>query len=59
MHALAVSFTASGPDGFLYAAAAIAFLIAAIVAYFVAPRAIWASLVALGLTLATLAHLIK
>lgn len=45
----AASLTVNGFQGVLYILAALAFLIAAIIAYFVAPRNYWATLVAAGL----------
>jgi hypothetical protein len=53
----ATTLTVNGAGGALYLIAAILFLIAAIIAWFVMPRAYWPSLVALGLCLAAFAHL--
>jgi hypothetical protein len=58
MQSLAVSFTVSGLHGWLQLIAVLLFLIAAIVAWFVTPRAIWATFVAAGLCLVTLALLV-
>jgi hypothetical protein len=58
MDILALTATVSGIDGFFYVLAAILCLIAAIVAWFVAPRAIWATFVAVALMLFALAKLI-
>jgi hypothetical protein len=50
VHALAAaSVTVSGIDGFLEILAVLCFLIAAVIAWFVEPRARWATLVAAGL----------
>lgn len=45
----AASLTINGFQGVLYILAALAFLIAAIIAYFLTPRNYWATLVAAGL----------
>lgn len=58
MHTLAVTATVSGIDGFFYVVAVILLLIAAIVAWFVAPRALWATFVAVALMLGFLAKLV-
>jgi hypothetical protein len=58
MATMAVSFTVSGLHGWLQLIAVILFFIAAIIAWFVAPRAHWATFIAAGLCLATLALLI-
>jgi hypothetical protein len=58
MHTLAVTATVSGIDGFFYVVAVILFLISAIVAWFVAPRQIWATFVAAGLMLVALAKIV-
>lgn len=55
----ATTLSISGAGGALYLIAAILFLIAAIIAWFVMPRTYWASAVALGLCLAAFAHLFK
>lgn len=47
----ASSFTVSGAHGFLIVLAFLAFLIAAVIAWFVAPRAHWGVAVAGGLAL--------
>jgi hypothetical protein len=54
---LASSFTVSGIHGFLILIAFILFTVAAIIAWFVEPRAIWATFVAAGLALVALAML--
>jgi hypothetical protein len=54
---LASSFTVSGAHGFLILIAFIAFIIAAFLAWFIAPRQIWGTLVAAGLALYMLALL--
>ena len=54
---LADSFTVSGIHGFLILLAFILFAVAAVIAWVVAPRAIWASFVAGGLALLSLAML--
>lgn len=59
MATLAVSFTVTGLHGWLILLAVILFAIAAVVAWFVAPRAHWATFVAAGLCLATLALLVS
>jgi hypothetical protein len=59
MHTLAATATVSGIDGLLFVVAAILFLIAGIVTWFVAPRQIWATFVAIGLLLWELTNLIK
>jgi hypothetical protein len=56
--AAAASFTVNGFQGVLYIIAFLLFLVAAIVAWFVEPRYLWASFVALGLALGALAQLI-
>lgn len=58
MSGLATSFTVSGVHGFLVLIAFLLFAVAAIAAWFIAPRAIWGALVAAGLALVTLATLI-
>lgn len=58
MATLAVSFTVTGLHGWLILLAVILFAVAAVVAWFVAPRAHWATFVAAGLCLATLALLV-
>lgn len=55
---LAASISISGIHGVLIFIAAIAFAVAAVVAYFVQPRAYWPSFVALGLCLFALAFLV-
>ena len=52
------TITVSGIDGFFFIVAALCFLAAAIVAWFVAPRAHWATLVAAGLCLWVLTNLV-
>lgn len=47
----AASFSVNGGGGVLTIIAAILFLIAAVIAWFVAPRTHWATLVAAGLCL--------
>ena len=59
MGTLAVTATISGVDGFFYILAVILLLIAAIVAWFVMPRQLWATFVAAALMLGFLAKLIK
>jgi hypothetical protein len=59
MHPLAVSFVANGIDGFFLIVAALCFLIAAVIAWFVAPRNVWAVLVAAGLLFWVLTGLIS
>lgn len=56
--ALATTISVSGVHGWLVLIAVIAFLVSAVIAWFVAPRQIWASLVAGGLCLWALAALI-
>jgi hypothetical protein len=51
--------TIHGIDGILFALAVIAFLVAAIVAWFVAPRAHWATAISVGLLLWVLTNLVK
>jgi len=51
------SFTVSGVHGFLVLIAFFVFVIAAILAWFLPPRAHWATLVAVGLALCMLALL--
>jgi len=58
MNAVAVSFVANGIDGIFLVIAALCFLVAAIVAWFVAPRNLWATLVAAGLLFTVLTKLI-
>ena len=53
----ATTLSVNGVGGVLYLIAAILFLIAAIIAWFVMPRTYWAAAVALGLCLAAFAHL--
>jgi hypothetical protein len=55
--ALADSFTVSGAHGFLILIAFILALIAAFLAWFIAPRAIWGTLIAAALALFFLALL--
>jgi hypothetical protein len=60
MHALAAATIAvSGVDGFLEIVAVLCFLIAAIIAWFVEPRARWATLVAAGLLFWILTLIVK
>jgi hypothetical protein len=54
---LAASFTVSGAHGVLILIAFLLFLIAAVVAWVIAPRAVWATFVAAGLALWALAQL--
>lgn len=54
---LADGFTVSGVHGFLILIAFLLFAVAAVVAWVVAPRAIWATFVASGLALFMLALL--
>jgi hypothetical protein len=54
---LADSFTVSGVHGFLLLLAFLVFVIAAFLAWFIAPRAIWGTLVAAGLAAFMLALL--
>lgn len=54
---LADGFTVTGVHGFLILIAFLLFAVAAIVAWFVEPRAIWATFVAAGLGLFMLALL--
>jgi len=54
---LASGFTVSGAHGFLILIAFLLFAVAGIVAWFVEPRAIWATFVAAGLALYMLALL--
>lgn len=54
---LADGFTVSGVHGFLILIAFLLFAVAAVVAWFVEPRAIWATFVATGLALFMLALL--
>jgi len=54
---LADSFTVSGVHGFLILIAFILFAVAAVVAWVVEPRAVWATFVAAGLALFMLALL--
>jgi hypothetical protein len=58
MTTMAVSFTVSGLHGWLQLIAMILFFIAAIIAWFVSPRAHWATFIAAGLCLAALSMLI-
>ena len=58
MTGLALSMTVNGLHGTLILLAVLLFLIGAIVAWFVAPRAHWATVVAAGLCLWALAQLI-
>jgi hypothetical protein len=55
---LAASISISGTHGVLLFLAAIAFAVAAVIAFFAAPRAYWPSFVALGLCLSALAFLV-
>lgn len=54
---LASSFSVSGVHGFLILIAFLLFAVSAIIAWVVAPRAIWATFVAAGLALYMLALL--
>lgn len=54
---LASGLTVSGPHGVLILLAMILFIIAGFLAWFIAPRAIWASLISGGLALYMLALL--
>ena len=54
---LASGFTVSGVHGFLILIAFLLFAVAAVVAWVVTPRAIWATFVAAGLALFMLALL--
>lgn len=54
---LASSFTVSGAHGVLILIAFILFAVAAVIAWVVAPRAVWATFVAAGLALFMLAQL--
>jgi uncharacterized membrane protein YqjE len=56
---MAASFTVSGLHGALILIAFLLFAVAAIIAWFVAPRMIWATFIAAGLALTTLAMLIS
>lgn len=56
---LAASFTVSGVHGFLVLIAFLLCIVAAIIAWVVTPRAIWAAFVAGGLALFFLAQLIS
>jgi hypothetical protein len=56
---LATSISVSGLHGFLILVAFILFLVAGFVAWFIAPRMIWASLVAAGLALYMFALLVS
>jgi hypothetical protein len=58
MGTLAASFTFNGLHGALLVIAVLLFLVAAIAAWFASPRTHWATLVAAGLCLATLALLV-
>jgi uncharacterized membrane protein YqjE len=58
MNTLAASFTVSGVHGFLILIAFILFAVAAIIAWVVQPRAVWATFVAAALALFMLAQLI-
>jgi hypothetical protein len=57
MSVFASGFTVSGAQGALYFLAFLLALIAAFVAWFIKPRAIWGTLVAAAVALACLAHL--
>lgn len=57
-HVLATGFAVSGAHGFLILFAFFVFVVAAIVAWFVAPRALYATFIAAGLALFMLAQLI-
>lgn len=59
MHDLALTATVNGIDGVLALIAAILFLIAAIIAWFVAPRAYWPTFVAAGLMCLAITLLVK
>jgi hypothetical protein len=54
----ATTFTVSGLHGWLYILAAILFAIAAVIAWFVQPRAYWPTFVALGLCFVALGFVI-
>jgi uncharacterized membrane protein YqjE len=58
MNTLAASFSVSGVHGFLILIAFLLFAVAAIIAWVVQPRAVWATFVAAGLALFMLAQLI-
>jgi hypothetical protein len=58
MKDLALTATVSGIDGFFYIVIVVLCLIAAIVAWFVTPRALWATFVAVALMLFALAKLV-
>lgn len=51
---LAVHAMSGGTEAVLYFVALVAFIVAAFVAWFLAPRAIWATLIAVGLTMFSL-----
>ena len=57
-HYLAAGFAVSGAHGWCYLIAFLLFAAAGIVAWFVAPRAVWATLFSAGAALFTLAQLI-
>jgi hypothetical protein len=58
MHASAAAFSVSGVHGFLVLIAFLVFFAAAIVAWFVTPRAVWGTAISAGLALYMLAQLI-
>lgn len=55
---LATTITVHGISGVFFILAAILFAISAIVAWFVAPRAVWATFVAAGLCLWVLTNIV-
>jgi hypothetical protein len=55
---LAASISVNGLNGVLILLSALLFAVAAVIAWFVAPRAYWPSFVALGLALFSLSFLI-
>lgn len=58
MIGLAAGFQVNGIHGFLILLAVLLFLIAAIITWFVTPRAYWATFVAAGLFFVSLAMLV-
>lgn len=54
----ATTITVNGIDGFFFILAALLFLVAAIIAWFVTPRARWATAVAAGLFFWVLTNLV-
>jgi hypothetical protein len=58
MLSAATTFTISGLHGWLYIFAVVLFLIAAIVAWFVQPKAYWPTCVALGLMCVALGFIV-